>query len=107
MHSDIYLLRLEIDGIKNIDNPLEFNFYKKIINKDFNPEKYRIKAIYGENGSGKTAVITAIKILKNLIIDKSYLADSDTQKTLVESINKKKKGGYIEVEFYSKSGSIL
>ena len=54
-----YLLSLKISGIKNIEVPIELNFYKKTINNsDFDPEKYRIKAIYGENGSGKTAIIS-------------------------------------------------
>ena len=43
-----YLLSLKISGIKNIEVPIELNFYKKTINNsDFDPEKYRIKAIYG------------------------------------------------------------
>ena len=45
--------------------------------------KHRIKAIYGENGSGKTAIITSVKLLQNLLMDKSYLADYDTQRSLV------------------------
>lgn len=49
-----YLLSLKISGIKNIKVPIELNLYKKTINNsDFDLEKYRIKAIYGENGSGK------------------------------------------------------
>ena len=69
-----YLLSLKISGIKNIEVPIELNFYKKTINNsDFDPEKYRIKAIYGENGSGKTAIITAVKILQNFLTDKNYL----------------------------------
>ena len=42
-----YLLNLRVDGIKNIEKPLDFEFYKKTINKNFNPEDYKIKAIYG------------------------------------------------------------
>ena len=96
-----YLLRLKISGIKNIEIPVELNFYKKGINNDFNPEKYRIKAIYGENGSGKTAIITAVKILQSVIVDKTYLADNDTQKKIVEMVNKKTKSGFIEAEFFA------
>ena len=95
-----YILRLKICGLKNIEAPVEFNFYKKTINNDFNPEKYRIKAIYGENGSGKTAIITSVKLLQNLLMDKSYLADYDTQRSLVEMVNKKTKKGFVECEFY-------
>lgn len=96
-----YLLSLKISGIKNIEVPIELNFYKKTINNDFNPEKYRIKAIYGENGSGKTAIITAVKILQNFLTDKNYLADSENQKALKETINKKKHAGSIECEVYA------
>ena len=72
MNRHFYLLTLDIYGIKNIANPIHLDFYKKTIKRDFNPEKYKIKAIYGENGSGKTAIITAVKLLRNLLIDKNY-----------------------------------
>ena len=96
-----FLLNLRTYGIKNIEEPVEFSFYKKTINKNFNPENYKIKGIYGENGSGKTAVVTAVKILRSLIFDKDYLYDSITQRNLSELINKKTKAGLIEVEFMS------
>ena len=64
-----YLLKLEVFGIKNIEKTVEIDFYKKTIADDFNPEKYKIKGIYGENGSGKTAIVTAVKIFRNLIIN--------------------------------------
>lgn len=95
-----YILRLKMCGLKNIEAPVEFSFYKKTINNDFNPERYRIKAIYGENGSGKTAIITAVRILQNLLCDKDYLADSDTQRSLYETVNRKTKKGFVECEFY-------
>ena len=101
MKSLFYMLKLRVCGIKNIERPVEINFYKKTINNDFDPEKYRIKAIYGENGSGKTAIIQSVKILQNLLIDKSYLADNDTQRSLVEIVNKKIGKGFIETEFYT------
>ena len=90
MDMKIYLLRLKVQGIKNIAEPVEINFYKKTITNNFNADKYKIKAIYGENGSGKTAIITAVKILKNIIINKSYLTDTHNQKLLFEIVNKKK-----------------
>ena len=106
MGLSFYMLRLKIQGIKNIENPIEFNFYKKTINNDFNPEKYRIKAIYGENGSGKTAIITSVEMLQNLILNKNYLADNDTQRKLVEMINRKTKKGFIETEFHMNVESV-
>ena len=100
MDARIYLLRLEVCGIKNLDKPVSFEFYKRIISNDFDPSQYKVKAIYGENGSGKTAVVTAVKILKELLTDSTYLEDSDTQRTLYALINKKRNSGYIECEFY-------
>lgn len=101
MKSLFYMLRLRVCGIKNIETPIELSFYKKTINNDYNTERYRIKAIYGENGSGKTAIIQSVKMLQNLLIDKSYLADKDTQRSLVEMVNKKTGKGFIETEFYT------
>ncbi len=101
MNSLFYILKLKVCGIKNIEKPIELNFYKKTINNDFDATKYRIKAIYGENGSGKTAIIQSVKILQNLLTNKSYLADNDTQRSLVELINKKTGKGFIETEFYT------
>ena len=101
MAGNYYLLRFEVSGIKNIEKPIEINFYKKTINNDFDPEQYKIKAIYGENGAGKTAIVTAVRIMQRFLMDKSYLSDSATQKVLVDSVNKKTKSGYMECEFYS------
>lgn len=94
-----YLLRLEICGIKNIEKPVVLSFYKKTIENDFNPADYRVKAIFGENGSGKTALIQAVKILRSILLDENYLYDSETQRFLVETVNKNTKVGYIECEF--------
>lgn len=96
-----FLLKLGVYGIKNIETPVEFSFYKKTINKDFDPSNYMIKGIYGENGSGKTAVITAINILRNLINDKDYLFNSVNQLNLSELINKKTKSSKMEIEYIS------
>ena len=99
MESMCYLLGLNICGIKNIEKPIEIRFYKKTIENDFEPEEYRVKAIFGENGSGKTAIVLAVQILKRVLMDKNYLFDSDSQKILVESVNKHTKTGYIECEY--------
>ena len=39
MNRHFYLLTLDIYGIKNIANPIQLDFYKKTIKRDFNPEK--------------------------------------------------------------------
>ena len=86
-----YLLSFAVSGIKNVEKEVTLEFYNKTIDKSFDPEKFRVKAIYGENGSGKTAIITAARILKNLIITEDYFGDKDVQRKLQRLINKKTK----------------
>lgn len=50
MDNSLYLLSVSVSGIKSIEKLVSISFYKKGIDKNFNPEKYRVKAIYGENG---------------------------------------------------------
>lgn len=88
MENLIYLLNMTVFGIKNLRKEVRLDFYKKTVNKKFNPDKYRVKAIYGENGSGKSAIITAVKIFQDLIINDNYLNESKTQVFLEEIINK-------------------
>jgi AAA15 family ATPase/GTPase len=52
-----YLLNFTVSGIKNIEKPVHLEFYKKGVDTDFDADQYRIKAIYGENGSGKTGIV--------------------------------------------------
>ena len=91
MENIFYLLSIGVSGIKSIKKEVRLNFYKKTVDKDFEPEKYRIKAIYGENGSGKSALITAVKIFQDLIVKDNYLAEAKNQTFLHEIINKSTK----------------
>lgn len=99
--SGFFLLNLKLSGIKNIEKPIEIPFYKKTIKDDFDPEKYRIKGIYGENGSGKTAIMTAVKLLTRILLDRNYLSDSVNQRLLAENINKKTRKCHLETTFYA------
>lgn len=98
-NSKYYLLTAKISGIKNIHKRIELDFYLKSIDKGFNPEKYRIKGIFGENGFGKTAIITAFSLYQSLLIRTNYLSDSSVQAYLDETINKKTQRFVIECEF--------
>ena len=91
MGEKIYLLNFKVSGVKNLEKSIELSFYKKTIDKQFDPEKYRIKAIYGENGSGKTAIVVGLDVLRNIIIDSTYLNDSKNQQYLQAMVNKKTK----------------
>lgn len=95
----VFLLGLKISGIKNIEKPIEIPFYKKTIKDDFDPDQYRVKGIYGENGSGKTGIMVAVKIMTRILLDRNYLNDSVNQRLLAENINKKTNRFSIEAVF--------
>ena len=100
MWNNVYLLSLTVSGIKNIREDLRLDFYKRTVNKSFDPSNHRIKAIYGENGCGKTAVITAVQILKEVIFDKACLDDPGYQRFLNDVVNKTDQKLHLECEFY-------
>lgn len=99
MENMFYLLNIRTSGIKNIKEEIKIDFYKKTVDKNFDPDKYRIKAIYGENGSGKSAIVTAVKIFQELILGDNYLNESKTQEFLNEIINKETKNFHFSCEF--------
>ncbi|MCM1214649.1 MAG: ATP-binding protein [Lachnospiraceae bacterium] len=99
MANVFYLLNMRIAGIKNIKEEVRLDFYKKTVDKDFDSDRYRIKAVYGENGSGKSAIITAVKIAQDLILNDNYLNESQNQDFLDEMINKSTKTFQFSMEF--------
>ncbi len=105
MENMFYLLNMSVAGVKNLKEEVRLDFYKKTIDKNFNPDKYRIKAIYGENGSGKSAIITAVKIFQDLIINDNYLSESKTQVFLNEIINKSTQKMRFKCEFLVDAGT--
>ena len=99
MDNMYYLLNVIVAGVKCIEEEIRLDFYKKIVNQKFDADKYRIKAIYGENGSGKSAIITAVKIFQDIICNSQYLSESKNQKLLDELINKKTQHYKFKCEF--------
>ena len=93
-----YLLHLNLFGIKSISEEIQLDFYNKHITS-FDPELYRIKAIYGENGSGKTAIVTAVNIAKKVLLSPDYLRQNETQSLLGEIICKKTNEFHVQFEF--------
>ena len=99
MDNRFYLLNISVSGIKCIKEEVRLDFYKKTVDKNFDPERYRVKAIYGENGSGKSALVTAVKIFRDLIYNENYLSESKTQEFLDEIINKEIQVFRFKMEF--------
>ncbi len=68
-----FLLKMVLSGIKNIDKEIEINFFNNTLTKKFDPSNSHVKAIYGANGAGKTGIMYAVDIYKNLVGDPKYL----------------------------------
>ena len=96
---DIKIIRYCVCGVKSLDKEIELSFYKKTIRRPVDFSNYNIKAIYGMNGTGKTAIISSIDILKNILLDENYLGNSFVQKKLKELINKRTKKCNFTVDF--------
>lgn len=99
MDMHIYMLDMTVGGIKNLAKDIKIDFYKKQVNRNFNKDDYKVKAIYGDNGAGKTAVITAVSIAKNIVLNQHYLDQKSTQNLLHELINKQTKRFHFNVEY--------
>lgn len=96
---DIYLVNYSVKGIKTLDELVSLSFYKKTITKNPDTRNYNIKGIYGTNGSGKSAIISSVDILRNILTDSHYLNNSIVQENLEEIINKRLKELFIEAEY--------
>lgn len=92
------IMRIEVRGIKGIKDKISFDFENQTISKKIFEEP-AIKAIYGTNGSGKTAFLTAVDIYRNLCSDSFYLLKSDNSVSLKKLINKQTKCFGINVYF--------
>ena len=94
-----YLLKMIVNGVKNIDKSIELLFYRKTLTRNFDPSGYNVKAIYGANGAGKTALIYAAEIYKKFVLNKDYLALYNSNSSLLNLINQTTKQMSIEMEY--------
>ena len=90
----VKLVSLTLKGIKNVSNgKITFEDYRHLLKGDFT-FTHPVSGIYGQNGSGKTAIIEAIKLLRNLLMGEK-LAKSD-----INYINYQEKELYLKSQFY-------
>lgn len=98
MSNKYVLLYLKTFGVKCIEKPIEIYFAnKKIDGSSF--DKPLIKAIYGTNGEGKTAVAHTLDIYKNTVLNPSYITGENYIGTFKELVNHNTKKIYIELYF--------
>ena len=97
-----YILSLKINGIKNIEKEVVFDFYKHDLSGKIDTKKYNVKAIYGENGVGKSGIICAVNILRNIALIPNYLNQMINKEVISEEINKRTNMLSIEIDFLCK-----
>lgn len=80
------ILQIKIIGIKSIDKEITINFTNKIIDHN-HASKSNIKGIFGYNGSGKTAIITAVAFYKRIVTEMNFLSQNNVKEELAKLIN--------------------
>lgn len=93
----VFLKEIRFKGIKNIADYAHIQFTKKDVKNQKDLKGSNVKAIYGPNGSGKTALVYAFKIFQSLSMKKNYLLDDIELTKLYELTNKKTNN--IELKF--------
>lgn len=93
------LLKLRVNGVKGIEKELVFDFSNNILNRHFDNSDSHVKAIYGTNGAGKTAVIYAMRMFKQLIQTKDYISLANFDGTFTKIINQNTNKFFIETTF--------
>lgn len=89
------LYRIEMFGMKNIQDLITIDFTPASVKESDKKNISKVKAIYGANGSGKSAIMNAIYLYKNLCLDSSLLKQTGEKIKLNKIINKLKKEFYI------------
>ncbi|MCM1259870.1 MAG: ATP-binding protein [Prevotella sp.] len=93
------LYRIETYGMKNINDKITIDFQNQTIYRKKNKNFSNIKAIYGTNGTGKSAIVHSIDLYKQIVLERNYLKQNNNIKALNKMINKVKKEFYMNVIF--------
>lgn len=103
------LINVEVQGIKNLKNITKINFLNSTLDnsKKINLKNKKIKAIYGANGSGKSAIMTSLDLYKNVATISNYLEKPEVIKELKEITNKKSKTIYLSCTFAVETNGIV
>lgn len=98
METKPFLLSVTLCGIKNIEKPITIDFYKNKGLRNFSSLNDKVRVIYGPNGSGKTAIMTALFIAKQIMCNTHSMLGYD-QTFFNNTINLKLKQFDITLEF--------
>jgi len=94
-----FILRFETYGIKNIENKISIDFAKATVSKKINIKNNCVTAIYGLNGSGKTALMYSIYLYKKIVEVKNFLIKEETINEFYNITNKKINQCYFNMIF--------
>ena len=94
----IRIFKISTYGLKNIEKTISLDFDNMTISRK-SKNKQSIKAIYGYNGSGKTAYVSSIKLYKDIITNLNYLLYIDNILKLEKKINFKLNEFFFEIIF--------
>lgn len=86
-----YLLEYAVSGIKSLNKEIKISFYNNTLGKEIDMTNHNIKAIYGENGAGKSAIVHGIEFYKNIMSFSNDFNSSLSKEYYRELINKEVK----------------
>ena len=92
------LLNLKTSGLKSLEHDIELQFYNHNL-KEFEYKSSLVKAIYGTNGEGKTAIAHTLELYRNSVINGDYLAAQSFNGSFQELINQHSKKIFIDLYF--------
>ena len=98
------LLNLKTYGVKCLGEPIEVQFANKTIDDSYG-NRPLIKAIYGTNGEGKTAIAHTLDIYKNTVLNTNYLRAESYIGGFKELINQRVKKVCIDLYFAKVDGT--
>lgn len=96
--SRFILLGLKASGLKSLEHNIELQFYNHDL-KGLTYDKSLVKAIYGTNGEGKTAIAHTLELYRNSVINGEYLAAQSFNGSLRGLINQHLKKVNVDLYF--------
>lgn len=100
------LLQLQTYGMKNLENEITIDFANTIIEGGIKKVN-NVKGIFGYNGAGKSAIITAVDLYNKIVCSPNHLLQNDTKNNLNKLINFVKNEFFISMVFkYDESSAI-
>jgi len=94
-----FMNKVTISGIKNLKNEVTLDFYKTNMGRNIKLNKNNIKAIYGANGAGKSAIVHAFDIYEELVSKSGQLFSESFKQKLDELINQQTNVFTIKINF--------